>query len=665
MSTTLGGYDASRLKSHDISFTLPQADGIPSAFVRGLEVTTDEGQTTSDDWDSDTQILTEWNNSFTAKIDSSTPYLWLPDSVCDRFAEALGLHYNDTFDLYTVTDDQYQTYSQEKAFSFTFTFSSIDNSDDFGSPLDVPGVVNITIPSRAFISLLGYPFMDDAIEYGDPAVPYFSLRRAQNSSFIIGRSFLQESYLITKYDEGVFSLHEALFSETPDLITIKRPDNSPYPGPPAVDHKFTTAQMAGIAVAVVIFVVLVLMAGWYVWRRKKRSSSDSVAVLEANKDSTSSLSPDTPRTPISRILSKIARRKRSRKPIEEEKQQPSEAPDSEIYELPAPVPPAELDGGGDDHSDNGETELGLENTQTSSAYEQARRKLDRQLRGPVPEYTPPASGALPPPEKTFHDMGPADSRRTFEQPSPVSSPTRSPHGADGDSNSLPMSLPSPLSPTGDDASRWEEGSSSNTGSAPRLPYPIITTTSSGPKLALPMSATSGATPMSRSNSDNSVSPISPQSVSLPSSSGALQRTPIDPSKVVCLGPLPENVQLPIHNSPPRLPADLRNLHLPDTKSSSHRSTDSLGSNFTDDEERMVQEMTRQQRSQSVNGTDRNGRRRPQPSLQTQGHAIRRHQSDRTADPDTPHSQERIDSGTELIHVPQMAAKRYSWEESSL
>lgn len=674
-SVTLGGYDTSRFVPHNVQFTLSQADDIPRSFVRGIEVTANDDKNKPDDWDSKTEIISEMNSSFTAMIDSSTPYLWMPDSVCDNFAEALGLTYNSTLDLYTVTDDQYRLYMEDESFAFTFSFSSIDNSDDFGSPLDAPGVVNITIPSRAFISSVQYPFMGDAIKYGDPAIPYFSLRRTNNSStFIIGRSFLQESYLITKYDEGVYSLHEALFSEKAELVAIKQPDNSPYPPPPPVDHGLKTAQLAGIAVAVVCVLVLILLAGCCVWRRKRKQKADAGVVLEENKDSSSSLTPDAPRTPISRILSKIARRKRSRKPeggVGETSQHPSEAPDSEIYELPAPVPPVELDGADDNHSINGEPELGLENTQTSSAYEQARRKLDRQLRGPVPEYTPPSSGALPPPEKAIPDMGPADPYQRVEQPSPVSSPTRSPRSADGNSNSLPITLPSPLSPRGEGSGRWGDGTSSHTGSAPRLPYPLITRSISGsnPRNHPTSAHSQGPTPMSRSNSDKSISPVSPQSISLPVSSAAFQRTPIDPSKVVCLGPLPENVQLPRHNSLPRLPAqDPRNIPLPGAIQEGRHSSDSLGSNYTEDEERIVHEMTRQEslsrlRSHSQSESSRSGRRwRPQPSIQTQGHSIRRHQSERTADPDTPRSQERIDPGTELIHVPQMAEKRYSWEE---
>jgi hypothetical protein len=37
----------------------------------------------------------------TALIDSSTPYLWLPKSICEKFATALGLVYDDALNLYT------------------------------------------------------------------------------------------------------------------------------------------------------------------------------------------------------------------------------------------------------------------------------------------------------------------------------------------------------------------------------------------------------------------------------------------------------------------------------------------------------------------------------------------------------------------------------------
>lgn len=144
-------------------------------------------------------------------------------------------------------------------------------------------------------------------------------------------------------------------------------------------------------------------------------------------------------------------------------------------------------------------------------------------------------------------------------------------------------------------------------------------------------------------------------------SPAFQRTPIDPSRVVCLGPLPENVQLPRpQRSIPRIvtPGDpaaeagaahLRPEDLPLPRTLGHRrsltqgSTDTLGSNFTVDEEHML-------RTDDVAG---------QQASTGQEHDRQGHDHDI---PRSPCSMERIEGGAELIHVPQVAEKRYSWEE---
>src|SRR5690606_18814736 len=103
-----------------------------------------------DDWDSDLRVLSRMNDSFEAVFDSSTPYLWLPQSVCDNFVSAFKLTWNTTLDAYEVDDDQFNALKADDSFSVTFSLSSYDNNDNFGNPLDAPGVVNITLSAYAF-----------------------------------------------------------------------------------------------------------------------------------------------------------------------------------------------------------------------------------------------------------------------------------------------------------------------------------------------------------------------------------------------------------------------------------------------------------------------------------------------------------------------------------
>ncbi|KAI6780423.1 uncharacterized protein J7T54_007272 [Emericellopsis cladophorae] len=155
-------------------------------------------------------------------------------------------------------DFAYQQHHDSDALGFRFTLSSTDNTDNLGDPMNTPGVVNITVPIKAFISTVQYPSEPEAIKYGNPAVPYFSLRRSGDSSaYVIGRSFFQEAYL-TEYVRATFSIHQALFpdgsNEAAVLETIEQPDGSPYPPPKSRHDDLSTATIAGIAVGAAVAV---------------------------------------------------------------------------------------------------------------------------------------------------------------------------------------------------------------------------------------------------------------------------------------------------------------------------------------------------------------------------------------------------------------------------
>ncbi|KAI5463125.1 aspartic peptidase domain-containing protein [Mariannaea sp. PMI_226] len=618
VSLTLGGYDASRLESHNNDFTLNRDDGIPRARVRGIGVSVNASQDKPADWESQWKILSNWNSSFDAIIDSTTPYLWLPDDVCDRLADAFNLTYDTTFDLYTMTNDQYNSLLDENTFYLTFVLSSFDNKDSFGDPYDVRGIVNITIPSRAFIGQLQYPFMNGTIAYGEPAIPYFMLRRAGNSTRILGRSFLQESYLITKYDEALFRIHQARFptsynSSQKDLIPIVQAANSPYPPPKKSSLRLSKGKRVGIAFGAGL--ALAGVATVIVWlctqHRKKGSYETAKPSIEQTQATTPATTTDIPKSPFHRMLSMIVKRKgspRADSMSESETQKLAEAPNSQIYELPAPVLPAELDGASEALW-NENIELELNSSQQVTTYEAACRRIDQQLRGPVPAYTPPPNGILPPSEKSI----------------------REPSGCQ----------PPSISAMASNSSLHIDESSSVPGS----PLLLLSSTQS--------SEIEGLKPRQSS----------PDSVPTPGKNPvpAIQQTFIDRSKVICLGPLPENVQ----------PTDpMRRTSSRDSLSGSLEdgldTYGTLGSNYTVEEEGHIasqlgafqiqlEELSVSQHKpielcqirtrdiEPTGSTTHEASCRAPESLIQQGPG-------------------RIDSSTELIHVPQLAERRYSWEE---
>ncbi|KJZ78013.1 hypothetical protein HIM_02650 [Hirsutella minnesotensis 3608] len=666
VSATLGGFDKARFVPHDTAFTLTQGESTPRTLVRGIQLSASNSQDQPELWSTSTEILSDWNTSFTAMIDSSTPYLWLPEPVCNRFAEALNLTYNNTFDLYTLSNDLYRRYRANNSLTFTFSLTSFDNNDNFGLPLEVPGLVNITLPLQSFVSLLEYPFARGAIKYGDPAVPYFTLRKSYNDSFVIGRSFLQEAYLITKFDEALYSIHQARFPANPEgdahLVPIRQPANSPYPPPPSPNkgEELTTPQMIGIAVGAVLLCSVVLAGFLYYRRQHKKSRKSKKSTDDGDEhDTASTITPDSPKTPVSRILSKICRKQSQAKSVREidgrERtntsgvfQMPSEAPDCQIYELPAAISPVELDAGSDRNSLE-DHDLGTVNTQTMSAYELAQRKIDRQLRGPVPAYSPPTDGLVLQPEKAMPNPRLLNTSHSLHQPSPTSS-TRS-GGGESSLNIFPTPELSPISP------REEWGTNTTI-----LPSPI---TGSMPWRSLPGTAALHAdhadVRTSRSQPEYSTAPATSDSSFATRTS--LQRPAVEYSKVVCLGPLPENIEL--HRQTlmaSRLAAsDTRGVSM--FSAPSRHSQGSLGSNYTDEEDRIVEEMTRASFSPgSVNpyaassSSTRDNDSPPASSHRPSPKKLR------TIDADSADGEMRIDPGRDLIHVPQLADKRYSWEE---
>ncbi|RGP65044.1 hypothetical protein FLONG3_9379 [Fusarium longipes] len=644
-SLTLGGVVNARFQPHNNVFTLPQDDNMERPLVRGIEMTPAEGRA-PDSWDAEQLLLSQWNTSFYAIIDSTTSYLWLPEDVCDQFAQALNLTYNSTFDLYTISDDQYREYSKEESFNVTFILSSFDDNDDFGDPYDVSGIVNITLPLRAFVGLLQYPFMPDTIEYGDPAIPYFMLRKAQNSTtYILGRSFLQESYLITKYDEGTFSIHQALFPDGPvadtELSAIEQSSNSPYPPPKAQGSSkgLSSAQAVGIGVGVGLGTFFVCAIAFLIWRycRKRKGTARNDSALADNQRGSPG---DSPRSLLVSLFSKITGRVRSSGQSQgagDNEEKVVEAPDNQIHEMSAPLPPVELDAD-DCMSWNDDTELGTDNSNNLSAYEIARRKLDRQLQGPVPSYSPPANGAEIPPEKAIYQPNPANCPPTVLQLSPSASLKVSP---EGESNANSMVLPSPLTPRFDPNGRLINA-------LPQLvaTMPVSPTTDSIPSLNSPLSPHSDERTRNPTimDSNREHQPSSNPSVNIPQQR-LVQRTPIDSSRVVLLGALPPDARFS-RNTVPQNSSDEHHQgvnHFPHGNATS----DSLGSNFTVDEE--AAEPTRRL-DLGTNGS-------------SIGAAIANSQQGHSADNyDTARGSGRINPGEDLVHVPQLAERRYSWEE---
>ncbi|KAL2260791.1 hypothetical protein VTK26DRAFT_5117 [Humicola hyalothermophila] len=678
-SLTLGGYDKLRFTPHDTTFSLDPITRLPNVRLRGITAqVTSKDKAPTNNWTSTSYPLVTMDDSIIAIIDSSTPYLWLPTEVCERFAVALNLTWNDDLGVYVFSEGaQYTGYQKDTSLSFTFTLSSYQNADNFGQPFNTPGVVNITLPSAAFAQLLRYPFRN-VIQWGESSIPYFPLKRStlkeNNGQCIIGRVFMQEAYIITSYDRGTFSLHQARFPDNAStnysVEAITRPPGSPYPkfsGDPNPSNgdggggDLNAGQVAGIVLSIFIIGSIIGLAMWFCLRhRRKGEQKAPVTQADEHEDNAGQMEEEEePQSPVKRMFTRIIRKKRPRKPAARKANRSSDRPievgadaQHQVFEMPVPPEPAELDSR--DVADR-ELDFGVESAQGLSQYEITRRKLERQLQGPVPAYTQTVSvESASAQEKSMQDISPTAHYRPSDEPSPASSPTYA------NSNSVPGTLPSPMTPHGDWTHRMFDLPSPMTVANPTHLSPNYSNgpdPGSGQSPVSPRSIHSSQafapSPVTPSGSDPS--PTSTRSMQLPSPT--IQRTPIDPSRVICLGPLPENVQLP-RPQPPLPPIVPRDASPPDGgsaglpppqtlrhyRSATQGSNDTLGSNFT------VEEADRL-RSAGLTVHPTVGEMIPPP----QG-------GEEDDFPRSPRSMERIEAGSELVHVPQVAEKRYSWED---
>lgn len=263
-SLTLGGVDTNRFEPNSATFSLgPELQ--PIVAVNEISVRADPSPTSnSPKWSSNPLTLLDANSASLFTIDSSTPFLWLPQSACDEFAAALGLTYNETLDLY-LFNTSFSSPATLKDWNMTFTISISD------FPGSTSNRVDLTFPYTAFDLQLTFPFPNLDADFNSPPTNYFPLRPAVTSDqYTLGRAFLQETYLTVDYERNNFSLSQAKFAldalTNINLEPITRPPNSNWTGPvePSSSGLGTGAKV-GAAIAVVVIVSVVAALCYYLF----------------------------------------------------------------------------------------------------------------------------------------------------------------------------------------------------------------------------------------------------------------------------------------------------------------------------------------------------------------------------------------------------------------
>jgi hypothetical protein len=275
-SLTLGGYDGNRFIPNNVTFPF-YPDISRDLSVNLQSITTSKG--------SPSNLLP--GGSISIFIDSTVPELWLPESACAAFEAAFGIEYNDNYNRYLITAAQREKLLAQNA-EIKFTIGTSVNGGQ---------TVDITLPYQAFDLQVQFPIvMNPNTSY------YFPLQRAANDTqYTLGRTFLQEAYVIADYERMNFSVSQCRWEQEnvstqnlEQILSVNATSSSASDG-----TVFSTAAIAGVAVGVAA-VIGITGVIFFLIRRRKNAEKRRLSELEEKNDASSSVSdPNSSRVGIS------------------------------------------------------------------------------------------------------------------------------------------------------------------------------------------------------------------------------------------------------------------------------------------------------------------------------------------------------------------------------
>lgn len=253
-SLTLGGYDASRFIDSGRAFPFNEDDS--SVLTLGVQKITATNTIMG--------ARSMLHDAILSVIDSTTPYIWLPKDSCDSFAEAFGLTFDNTTNLYTVNDT---THKELQSLKPSIVFS-------LGNDVNPAELTTITIPYGAFDLQAAHPIYANATNY-------FPIRRATNDSqYTLGRAFLQAAYVIADYERSTFSVHQTQAGSTQRIVRIAAPSDEK--GTEGVLHSTTRNKIGkpaiiGLAVGVAALLLVIVLVGFFMYRRRRKHIGNDIS----------------------------------------------------------------------------------------------------------------------------------------------------------------------------------------------------------------------------------------------------------------------------------------------------------------------------------------------------------------------------------------------------
>jgi hypothetical protein len=262
---TLGGYDSERFIPNGVSFPFaPNNERDILVSITGINSVDGSGTQTS--------LLPTSHYSY---IDSAIAEIWLPLDACERFEQTFGLTYDETSNLYLLSEAEHNALLVQNP-NITITVAP------YTQAAGNTGSVNITLPYAAFDLTARPPYQGLANSSW-----YFPLRRAANSTqYTLGRTFLQEAYLTVDWERSNFSVAACNWDNGPPLaqniVPIAASNNTRPNGgasPAGSANKvspLSTGAIAGIAVGGIVIILLSIFGTLFYLRRKSRKQRAAV-----------------------------------------------------------------------------------------------------------------------------------------------------------------------------------------------------------------------------------------------------------------------------------------------------------------------------------------------------------------------------------------------------
>jgi hypothetical protein len=273
----LGGYDASKFKPNNLTFNFGPEDN-RELLLELNEIKTEKGAS----------LLPAPISMY---LDSTVPYIYLPEEACAMFESTFGLVWDNATQLYLLTDAQHTTL-QARDPKITFTVGNLTSST----------TVEITLPYSAFDLTVSSPIVENATRY-------FPLKRANDSSqYTLGRTFFQEAYVsphnkiaqtdvvnryvIADYERRNFSVSECKWdaSLSQEIVTIFPPSNGTQDTTKTkAHHSLSLPAIAAGGAGVVILLVVALILLSILHRRQKAKRQK---LPDSNSLTAPSINPD-------------------------------------------------------------------------------------------------------------------------------------------------------------------------------------------------------------------------------------------------------------------------------------------------------------------------------------------------------------------------------------